>query len=623
MILSSALLEKFKITVGAEDVLSSETDLQLYSYDSGLDRARPSAIVFPKTAGQIQALVRDCIKHKIPYVARGAGTNLCGGAIALKEAVVIAPTRMTKILSVDPQKRIAVVQPGLPNLFLKKALEPYGLHYAPDPSSQKACTIGGNIGTNAGGPHCLKYGVTSQHVLGLEVVLPDGELVRVSVNDAGVDLTGLLVGSEGTLGIVTEATLNLVPIPKHVETMLVSFPSLDAAMRTVTEIISQGILPATLEAIDQVTVRAIEGFIHAGYPTDAGAVLLIEVDGENPVLDEVREIEKICVRNDSMEFRLARNAAEREKLWEGRRGSYPSLARLAPNVLVEDGVVPRNKLAEAYRRIRAISDERGLNLSFICHAGDGNLHPQILFDERDPEQTRKVKEAGQAMLKICVDLGGSISGEHGIGIDKREAMRWLFDPGTLQQFRKIKKIFDPQNLANPDKIIPVLETELTGDAALIKQKPGNQILDHDLENFTLTVESGIGMDELKNILANKNQKVLLGGTGTLGEVLNENLPQEPRIRDQVLSMEVAFADGTLGKFGGKVVKNVAGYDMAKLFLGSRGSLGVIRSVTLKTFPLKYPVTVKKLSIEPAVPSEGARKLTEKIKKGLDPACVFP
>src|SRR3989344_5065981 len=239
----------------------------------------PQAVVFPKNTAQVTAIVKACHKNKAPYVARGAGTNLCGATIPLNGAVVIAPTQMKEILSIDPQKRTAVVQPGPPNLFLKKTLEPYGLHYAPDPSSQKACTIGGNIGTNAGGPHCLKYGVTSQHVLGVEVVLPGGEVVRFNVDDEGPDLTGLMVGSEGTLGIVAEATPNLTPIPKHVETMLVSFPSLDAAMRTVTDIISQGILPATLEAMDQVTVRAIEGFIHAGYATDAGAVRLIGGDG--------------------------------------------------------------------------------------------------------------------------------------------------------------------------------------------------------------------------------------------------------------------------------------------------------------------------------------------------------
>ncbi|OGR83035.1 MAG: hypothetical protein A2901_05525, partial [Elusimicrobia bacterium RIFCSPLOWO2_01_FULL_54_10] len=384
---SEAALRSFRGIVGEGDVLFREADLQLYSYDSALDRAMPGAVVFPKTTAEVSAIVRECHKQKIPYVARGAGTNLCGGTVPLKGAVVIAPTKMKSILSIDPQKHTAVVQPGLPNLFLKKSLEPYGLHYAPDPSSQKACTIGGNIGTNAGGPHCLKYGVTSQHVMGVEVVLPGGDVVRFNVDDEGPDLTGLIVGSEGTLGIVTEATLNLTPIPKHVETMLVSFPSLDAAMRTVTAIISQGILPATLEAMDQITVRAIEGFIHAGYPTEAGAVLLIEVDGDTPVKDQVEQVRKICASNGCMEFRLAGNDAEREKLWEGRRGSYPSLARLAPNVLVEDGVVPRNRLAEAYKKIREIADRKNLNLSFICHAGDGNLHPQILFDERNPEQT--------------------------------------------------------------------------------------------------------------------------------------------------------------------------------------------------------------------------------------------
>ena len=603
------LLEELRSIVGARDVLFSRADLQLYSYDSALDRAMPQAVVFPKNTAQIAAVVKACHGRKIPYVARGAGTNLCGATIPLHGAVVIAPTRMKDILSVDPEKRTAVVQPGLPNLFLKKALEPYGLHYAPDPSSQKACTIGGNIGTNAGGPHCLKYGVTSRHVLGVEVVLPGGDVARFHVDDEGPDLTGLMVGSEGTLGIVSEATLNLMPIPGYVETMLVSFPSLDSAMRTVTDIISRGILPATLEAMDQVTVRAIEGFIHAGYPTDAGAVLLIEVDGDSPLKDQVDAVRQACAAGGSMEFRLARGEAEREKLWEGRRGSYPSLARLAPNVLVEDGVVPRNKLAEAYASIRGIADRKKLNLSFICHAGDGNLHPQILFDERDAEQTRVVKEAGTEMLKACVDLGGSISGEHGIGIDKREAMRWLFDAETLRCFRKIKNIFDPDNLCNPDKLIPSEGGDSGG------RQNGSGIAEHDVENFTVTVDAGVSLEELKNRLAGKNQKVLLEGQGTLAQLLNENTPQEPRIRDQVLGMSVVFEDGGRGNFGGKVVKNVAGYDVAKIFLGSRGTLGKIVSATLKTYPLKYPGTVRPGPARKA-PDASARKAADKIISGL-------
>src|SRR3989344_4326374 len=317
-------LKDFQRIVGENNVLYKEIALRLYSYDAALDRACPTAVLFPENKEQISALVKICYKNKIPFVARGAGTNLCGGTIPLQQAVVIAPTRMNKIISIDPEKKCAVVEPGLPNLFLKSALEPLGLFYAPDPASQKACTIGGNIGTNAGGPHCLKYGVTSHHVRGLEVVLPDGEAVELDLDQPGCDLTGLFVGSEGTLGIVSRATLALTPIPQRVETMLASFPSMEAAIRAVTDIVSAGIIPATLEAMDQLTVRAVEEFIHAGYPTDAQAVLLIEVDGGDEILPQIDQIRDVCRRNSCGEFRLARDEAERGKLGEGGSEEHTS-----------------------------------------------------------------------------------------------------------------------------------------------------------------------------------------------------------------------------------------------------------------------------------------------------------
>ncbi len=676
-ILSSALLRSFQAIAGGRNVMHQPVDLALYSYDAAIDRARPSCVVFPTTAAQVAAIVKLCRKNNLPFVARGAGTNLCGGTIPLQGAVVIAPTQMKRLLSVDPDRRIAVVEPGMPNLFLKKALEPYGLHYAPDPASQKACTIGGNIGTNAGGPHCLKYGVTSQHVLGIEAVLPDGEVAQLNVEDEGPDFTGFFVGSEGTLGIATRATLNLVPIPKFVETMLVSFPSLEAAIQTVTDIISSGIIPATLEAMDKLTVQAVEGFIHAGYPTDAEAILLIEVDGDSDLKGQVEAIRAHCARNHSMEFRLARDAREREKLWEGRRGSYPSLARLAPNVLVEDGAVPRNKLPEALKRIREIAQKYGVNVSLIFHAGDGNLHPQILFDERDEEQTRTVKAAGYQILKACVDLGGSISGEHGIGIDKREAMRWLFTPETLQFFRRVKNAFDPENLCNPEKLIPAVEFSplperstsddtsslaaigrdghfLPTDSAelrvilnaAVKERKTvsirgasehapaspadwtvstarlNKVMEHDVENFTVTVEAGMKIADLQKELAAKAQKVLMDSKGSLGGAIGAGAGQFPRLRDQILGMTVLLADGSVAKLGGKVMKNVAGYDAAKLFLGARGSLGAILSVTLRTFPVQYDASFEACPVSKRPIPETSRAIYRNIKRQLDPENIF-
>lgn len=691
-------LKNFQRIVGENNVLYKEVDLRLYSYDAALDRACPSAVIFPENTEQLSAVVKICFQNKIPFVARGAGTNLCGGTIPLCEAVVIAPTRMNKIISIDPEKKIAVVEPGLPNLFLKKALEPYGLYYAPDPASQKACTIGGNIGTNAGGPHCLKYGVTSHHVLGLEMVLPNGEITQLKLLQKGYDLVGLMVGSEGTLGIVTQATLNLLTLPPKVETMLAAFPSLEAAIQTVTDIISSGIIPATLEAMDKITVQAVEAFIHAGYPQDAEAVLLIEVDGGEEILEEVKKIRELCKKNLCQEFRLAQNKFEREKLWEGRRGSYPAMARLAPNVLVEDGAVPRNRLPEASRRVRKIAEENGLNLSIIFHAGDGNLHPQILFDERNLEETKKVKKAGYEMLKVCIALGGTISGEHGIGMDKKEAMRWLFTPETLELFRKIKQAFDPDNLCNPDKLIPIkdqeeilfseqksqkqtLENKNSGPSAktttqssqtfshslvpkdekevcsilknlwldkkkVLIQGLGNslkeqtltpdvlfctknltKILEHDVENFTVTVQAGIKVKELQNVLYEKGQKILFSSLEkSVGGTIAVNLDQTPFLRDQILGVKLALADGHVVQFGAKVMKNVAGYDAGKLLLGSWGTLGVILSVILKTFPLNYPIEAQPNTLDrETLKNKTPEKLLEihrKIKNAFDPKGIF-
>ncbi len=646
-------LNEFKNILGEENVLTGAVERALYSFDAALDRAIPSAVLFPETTEQISRIVKICYKHKIPFVARGAGTNLCGGVIPLRDAVIIAPTRMKKILSIDPEKKIAVVEPGLPNLYLKKALEPYGLTYAPDPASQKACTIGGNIGTNAGGPHCLKYGVTSHHVLGLEVVLPNGEIAQLHIHQPGSDLVGLWVGSEGTLGIVTKAILNLVPIPKFISTMLVSFPTLEAAIHTVSAIISHGIIPATLEAMDQLTVQAVEQFIHAGYPTNAGAVLLIEVDGDTDLTSQIKAIKTVCSENGSMEFRLALSEQEREKLWEGRRGSYPSLARLAPNVLVEDGAVPRDKLPQALKKIRNIADRAGIKVSLIFHAGDGNLHPQILFDERDAALTQKVKRAGYEMLKACVELGGTISGEHGIGMDKREAMRWLFTPETLELFRRIKKALDPDTLANPDKLIPTA-TEGKGVISLVNEKWNKneesivkellslrakgkkgiklstqnltEVLEHNEENFTVTVQSGIQVQKLQEFLAQKNQKVLLEESGNLGEIVLKGCSQVPPLRDQVLGMRVLLANGKVARFGAKVMKNVAGYDVCKLLLGSGGRLGVILSVILRTYPKELPLSV--LPVAKSSLSEGCGSdsvvegLHQKIKEAFDPEGIF-
>jgi glycolate oxidase subunit GlcD len=627
--------------VGEAGIRTDPGELLLYSYDAALDKALPSAVVLPESADQVSRLVRFARRVGVPYVARGAGTNLCGGSVPADGGWVLHLARMNRLLSVDPVRRRARVQPGVVNLHLQKALAPHGLFYAPDPASQKACTLGGNVGTNAGGPHCLKHGVTTNHVLGLEIVLPDGDIVRTSVDDAGYDLTGLFVGSEGTLGVVTEIELALLPLPEEVRTLLVSFPSMEAAARAVTDIVASGVVPTTLEVMDRVTVAAVEDFIHAGYPRDAEAVLLIELDGpRGRTGEETAAVKDLCRKNGAGEVREAADEAERQKLWEGRRGSYPAMARLAPNVLVEDGVVPRTKLPEAVRRIRAIADREGLRMGLIAHAGDGNLHPNMVFDERDPEQTRRVKAAGHEMLKVCVDLGGSVSGEHGIGTDKREAMRWLFSAASLAAFRRIKEAFDPDNLCNPDKLIPAPEGPAPDPASRLKDADPaaardlpasgvvrvpsverlrallaaaerdergvylrgagtrgsaapagstvldltglDRVVDHDRDNFTVTAQAGVRVDALRELLLRDGRHLHLPAGGTLGGLLAAGSGGVPPLRNQVLGLKAVLAGGALVEFGGHVMKNVAGYDLVKAFLGSRGTLGAVTEVTLRT-----------------------------------------
>jgi glycolate oxidase subunit GlcD len=609
-----------------------------------LDRKRPGAVVLPRHAADLSAAVRLAWTHRVPYVARGAGTNLCGGATPAEGGLILHLSRMNRILSIDPKRRRAWVEPGVVNLRLQDALAPHGLFYAPDPASQKACTLGGNVGTNAGGPHCLKHGVTTHHVTALDVILPDGTPARFSIDESGCDLTGFFVGSEGTLGIAARLELALRPLPADIRTFLAPFPSLDAAAQTVTDIISDGILPTTLEVMDRLTIDAVEDFTPAGYPRGAEAVLLIEIDGEPARLDaETVRIETLCRKNGAPEFRRARDEAERQKLWEGRRGAYPAMARLAPNVLVEDGVVPRTRLPEAVRRIRAIAARDGLRMGLIAHAGDGNLHPNLIFDERDPAETARVKAAGQEMMRVCVDLGGSISGEHGIGADKREAMRWLFTPPTLRLFRRLKNALDPENLCNPDKLIPAASPEAETpaseslrplpafgdlrparreDVAEIfraaqrgKQRivlygtgtksppcpPGalavhlaglNRVVELDRANFTLTVEAGARLAELRRDLAAQGLHLHLPGGGSIGGALSSGLrladPDGPSARVELLGLKAVLMGGDEVVFGGKVVKNVAGYDAAKLFLGAWGTLGAIVEVTLRLHALPAP-----------------------------------
>lgn len=674
--MNQTVIDELKKYVGDKNVLTQPGDLFLYSFDSAFDRALPSAVVLPKTPEQVALVVRVLAKNKIPYVARGAATSLCGGPVPLQNAVVVSLARLNAVGKIEKEKMEVLVEPGVINLRLQHLAEKEGLFYPPDPGSQKACTIGGNVGTNAGGPHCLKYGVTSHFVNSLDIVLPDGQMLTTKVSDPGYDLTGFFVGSEGTLGIVSRVRLKLLPKPAFVKTMLVSFASVEEAIQSVTDIIGAGLLPATLEAMDKTTVAAVEAFVHAGYPLDAEAVLLIEVDGDRQdELDrQVIRIQELCQINRSSEFRFAKDEKERLKLWEGRRGSYAALARLAPNVLVEDGAVPRTKLPEALKQIKQIAEESDLRVALLFHAGDGNLHPQIIFDERDVEHTKTVKEAGYKMLKVCVDLGGTISGEHGIGADKREAMKWLFTRETLALFRRLKNAFDPDNLCNPDKLIPLVSNTKAvsptavppvpekkeapkvsadgiitpaSEAALVeqvrefaKQKTHfgvqgsaskyrvrdnmivqttnlNQILDFDKGNLTLSVQSGVTIDQIQSVIEKENQFLWVQGKGTIGGIVATRSSVVPPIRDLLLGMRLLLPNGDIVQLGAKTMKNVAGYDVPKLLIGSWGTLAIILDVTFRLFPYAAP------QIKSTDPRPFAFKdIHKKIKRAFDPDNVF-
>jgi glycolate oxidase subunit GlcD len=448
---------KLQEIVGNENVLWKEVDLAVYEYDASLYRGKPKAVVFTETPNQVSEVVKLLYAEGVPYVARGAGTNLSGGTV-IQDGVVIEISRMDKILDIDLENQRALVEPGIYNLALQNALAPLGYYYAPDPASQKVSTLGGNVGENSGGPHCLKYGVTSNHVLGAEVVLPNGEMVWFggkSLDAPGPDLMGLLVGSEGTLGIATKILVRIMRSPERVVTMLAVFNSIEEAGQTVSDIIAEGIIPATLEIMDNLVIRAVEDSVHAGYPTDADAVLIIELDGLDDGMEEQAEkIREICEKSGVVSIRRAKDAAERAELWAGRKGAFGAVARLRPSYLVCDGTVPRTKLPEALREVKRVSEKYDLPIGNVFHAGDGNLHPLILFDDRDPDEMARVHQAGSEILQICADLGGTISGEHGIGAEKLKEMSFVFRDADIEMMRLTKSAIDPKDLSNPGKLIP-------------------------------------------------------------------------------------------------------------------------------------------------------------------------
>jgi glycolate oxidase len=468
-----AFIEELRSIVGPDGLLTSPSDLLVYECDGyTIEKNKPDVVVFPTTTDQIVRIVKLCNEANVPFLARGAGTSLAGGCLPVGGGVMIALTRMKRILEVNYRDRYAVVEPGVVNLWLTNHLKPQGYHYAPDPSSQGACTIGGNVATNSGGPHTLKYGVTVNHVLGLEFVMPDGQVALTggpAEDNPGYDLTGVIVGSEGTFGIATKIWVRITRNPESYRTLLGVFETVDDATNTISAIIGEGIVPAALEMLDQPIIRALEAAFHFGFPLDAGAVLIMEVDGLDAGLDaDAARMDAIARNHHAREVRRAASHAERLLLWKCRKQAFGAVGRLAPSYCTQDGVVPRTKLPHILREIQRIAAHYRLGVCNVFHAGDGNIHPILLFDERDADQVKRVLAAGHEILDACIRVGGSVTGEHGIGVEKIDFMPKLFSPEDLGMMMRLRAAFNPDNRCSPAKMLP------TAGACIEPSKPGRR-----------------------------------------------------------------------------------------------------------------------------------------------------
>jgi glycolate oxidase subunit GlcD len=720
------LIENLRAAVGCESLLTEADELLVYECD-GLPQHKypPRAVVFPNSTEEVAEVLRILAREQVHFAPRGAGTGLSGGALAVARGVIIELARMRRLLKLDPENRLAVVETGMVNAHLTRAAAPEKLHYVPDPSSQMTCTIGGNIAENAGGIHCLKYGTTVDHVLAARVVLAGGEVVEMGgtgANLLGYDLLGLFVGSEGTFGIATEATLRLVPLPPSVRTLLADFTEADDASRAVSAIIAAGLIPAALEMVDGETIRAVEQSVFAaGLPLDAEAALLIELDGLEAGLDEeARQAASLCRQYGARGVRLAQDETERKKLWAARKGAFGAMGRVSPDLMLQDAVVPRSRLPEVLAETYRIGAKYRLRLANLFHAGDGNLHPVICFDSRDLSEVSRVKEAGREIMQACVRAGGTITGEHGVGLDKSEYLPLIFSADDMDAMLRVRAAFDPTGLCNPGKIIPTPRTcseakavvgrrddkprsvaseewaisrnppvassqllatsapastssvaapqsssssfevdkarrllaqivddenvALTSDSdgslsapldvspatigeacellrlaarenwavvpagactwldagnslrranLIISTRRMRRIIEHEPADLVATVEAGLTLKQLNDELAHAGQCLPLDppddGRATIGAVVATGMSGAQSYgfgapRGSVIGMRVALADGTIVKAGGRVVKNVAGYDLCKLFTGSYGTIGLILELTFKLRP---------------------------------------
>ena len=626
--------------VGKQAVCTDTASLLLHAYDCSLSRMRPDLLVHVAGAGQVAPVISVLHHFHIPFVARAAATNHAGSCSTPLGGAVLNLAALNHILEINTQEAYAWVEPGVITAQLNDSLEPLGFFYAPDPASQKVCTLGGNLAQNA-----------SDHVLAVNCVLPDGTTHTLSRQENGPDWVGLLCGSEGTLGLITKLKVKIRPRPACVRTFLVTFPSLEESIEAVTDLVSRGVIARCIEAMDQRTVRAVEDFAHAGYPTRAQALLLLELDGTEAQIKKEEEIlQAVCRQHHAQTFRAARSSQEQKELWKGRQAAYAAMARLAPNVLACDGTVPRSELPSTLRRVQQILEENNVTASLLFHAGDGNFHPQLIFDERNKLDTRHVSRVAQLILQACVTHGGTISGEHGIGVEKRSLMCYQYDEATLDLFAQIKAALDPDNLANPGKIIPIgyheKEPAKTPENSVFKQcredflaqlsrknpfaitgrkipaatknalfstSKLNQITDVDLANYTVTAQAGVSLKELAQTLKKHRVFSALPAVGeeTLGGVFSSGC--YPGFYAYVTGLQAVLPNGKIIRYGGKLTKNAAGYNLIRLFAGAQGTLGLITELTFKIYASKQDILTTR-AFKPLTQN----KFFTRLKNKLDP-----
>lgn len=647
--LAKKQLEKI---VGPAGVLTDEISVSVYAYDCSVSRTRPEGVLLIKQIEQIAPVLRILHRHNIPFVARGSATNHAGSCVTLKGGVILNLTALNHILEINLQEQFVVVEPGVITADLQGKLAPLGYFYAPDPASQRVCTIGGNVAQNASGARCLKYGGTLDHVLAATFVLPNGEEISCSSELLGPDLMGFLCGSEGTLGILTKLKLRILPRCEHIQTFLITFASLQKAVETVSDLIAHGIVPRCIEAMDKLTLQNVEDFSHAGYPTDAEALLILELEGNGEqVKKETQSVKKICAQHHALQVLPAKTPQERQALWLGRQNAFAAMARLAPNVMVGDGAVPPSKLPHALMRVQQVLQENKIHAGLLFHAGDGNFHPHLLFDERNKLQTAQVTRTLHDILKICVEEGGTLSGEHGIGVEKRALMAYQYDGPTLKAMANIKQALDPQNLANPLKILPYRFAEkarmplplfpnvqalqeklfsycknktpfvVCGQNTHLKTKYQTvlsadtlqNILEIDTDNYTATVQTGVTLERLNAVLKeHRVYSALPSLKGTVGGALCSGM--FPGFYAHVLGVEALLPDGSYIRYGGKLMKNAAGYNLARLLAGSQGTLGLVTQITCKIFAHPVP-----LLCPGAFKEADTNVLWEQLRNMLDPA----